>query len=91
MSWYDEPQPPVKTPGIFDQQFSTGRPRNERTERAALEPHFPKANGLTDLITFLAMFFAAIPRQAVLGLDSFPVRAGVLIVIHLAVRGWIFR
>jgi hypothetical protein len=37
------------------------------------------------------MLFASIARDAVLGLDAFSIRAGVLIVIHLAVLGWIFR
>jgi hypothetical protein len=37
------------------------------------------------------MLFASIARNAVLGLDAFSIRAGVLIVIHLAVLGWIFR
>jgi hypothetical protein len=37
------------------------------------------------------MLLAPIPRYAVLGLDAFPVRAGVLVMIDLAVLGWILR
>ena len=37
------------------------------------------------------MLFASIACDAVFLLDAFPIRAGVLIVIHLAMFWWIFR
>jgi len=65
--------------------------RNERTDQAASEAPVPEAFGLIDLIAFQTMLLAPIPRYAVLGLDAFPVRAGVLVMIDLAVLGWILR
>jgi hypothetical protein len=55
------------------------------------EPAVPRADDLANLVALQTMFLTAGACLTMHGLDTFPVWAGIFVVIHLAVSGWIFR
>ena len=67
------------------------RARFERADRATMGNHVPATGILTELDALFAAFLAASAALTMLGLDALPIRAIVVIVVHVPVLRRVLR